>query len=132
MIIAVPLCEGRFTSHFGGADAFALYSVEGAGTAIDHREVAVPPEHGLGVFPMWLRNRGVTTVLAGGMGPRAAEIFLGQGIGVVLGAEGDDPEAMARAYLEGTLSTSGERCHDHGFHDCGHDHGPGGHGACRH
>ncbi len=132
MIIAVPVFEGRFTSHFGGADVFALYTVDPAGKEIDHRERMVPPEHGRGVFPMWLRNQGVTTVLAGGMGPRAAEIFLSQGIDVVLGAEGDDPEVMARAYLEGTLSTSGELCHDHGFHDCGHDHGPGGHGACQH
>ncbi len=132
MIIAVPVCEGRFTSHFGGAEAFALYTVDLTGKGIDHHELAVPPDHGRGVFPMWLRNQGVTTVLAGGMGPRAADIFLSQGIEVVLGAEGEDPEAMARAFLEGTLSTSGELCHDHGFHDCGHDHGPGGHGACQH
>lgn len=132
MIIAVPTFAGRFTSHFGGADAFALYRIDAAQGEISSVESKSPPEHGRGVFPMWLRNQGVTTVLAGGMGPRAAEIFRGQGIEVVLGAEGDDPDAMTRDYLDGALSTSGELCHDHGFHDCGHDHGPGGHGACQH
>lgn len=120
MKIAVPVFEGRFSSHFGGAEAFALYTVDENSREVSEKSMTTPPEHGRGVFPMWLRNQGVTTVLAGGMGPRASDIFVGHGIDVVLGAEGDDPEAMVRAYLDGTLSATGEPCHDHGFHDCGH------------
>ena len=71
---------------------------------------------------MWLKQQGATVVLAGGMGPRAAGIFAHQGIEVVLGVQGDDPEVMARSYLAGTLETSGEVCHQHGYHFCGHDH----------
>ena len=130
MKIAVPLRDGRFSSHFGGAEAFALYTVDEASREVSEHNLAAPPEHGRGVFPMWLRQQGVTTVLAGGMGPRASNIFAGQGIDVVLGAAGDDPEIMVRQYLEGTLEASGELCHDHGFHDCGHHHetdGCGGH-----
>jgi len=131
MMIAIPIREGRFTSHFGGAEAFALYTVDEASREVSERNLASPPEHGRGVFPVWLRKQGVTTILAGGMGPRASNILVGQGIDVVLGAEGDDPEAMVRAYLDGTLSATGELCHDHGFHDCdhGHSHGAGGCGG---
>jgi len=131
MIIAIPVREGRFSSHFGGADAFAMYTVDETNRNVSEQEFVKPPEHGRGVFPVWLRKQGVTTVLAGGMGPRASNIFVGQGIDVVLGAEGDDPKAMARAYLDGTLAFSGELCHEHGFHDCGHHNsgsGCGGHG----
>lgn len=119
MKIAVPIREGRFSSHFGGAEAFALYTVDENRRKVSETCLAEPPEHGRGVFPVWLGKQGVTTVIAGGMGPRASNIFVGQGIDVVLGAEGDDPETMVRAYLDGTLSTSAELCHDHGFHDCG-------------
>ena len=131
MIIAVPVREGRFSGHFGGADAFALYTVDEANREVSQHEMAAPPEHGRGIFPMWLRKKGVTTVLAGGMGPRASNILFGHGIDVVLGAEGDDPEIMVRAYLDGTLPATGELCHDHGFHDCdhGHSHGAGGCGG---
>ena len=131
MKIAVPIREGRFSSHFGGAEAFALYTVDDQSREVAGHALAAPPEHGRGVFPVWLGKQGVTTVIAGGMGPRASNIFVGQGIDVVLGAEGDDPETMVRAYLDGTLSTTGELCHDHGFHDCGNHHdsnGCGGHG----
>jgi len=131
MMIAVPIREGRFSSHFGGAEAFALYIVDDESREVSEQCLAAPPEHGRGVFPMWLRKQGVTTILAGGMGPRASNILVGHGIDVVLGADGDDPETMVRAYLDGTLSFSGELCHEHGFHDCGNHHDPsgcGGHG----
>lgn len=132
MKIAVPLRDGRFSSHFGGAEAFALFTVDEASREVSEKNLAAPPEHGRGVFPMWLRQLGVTTVLAGGMGPRASNIFAGHGIDVVLGAAGDDPEVMVKQYLEGTLEASGELCHDHGFHDCGHHHQTGGCGGHEH
>jgi predicted Fe-Mo cluster-binding NifX family protein len=124
MKIAIPLHQGRFSQHFGGAEEFALYSIDAAtGTVSDLRR-HVPPEHGRGIYPMWLRQQGATVVLAGGMGPRAVDIFASQGIEVVLGVEGDDPDAVVQGFLDGTLQATGQACHDHGFHDCGHDHGP--------
>lgn len=133
MKIAVPIRQGRFCSHFGGAEEFALYTVDEAGRKITGKLRAAPPEHGRGVFPMWLRKQGVTTVLAGGMGPRASDIFTSHGIDVVLGADGEEPEVMVQAYLDGTLASSGELCHDHGFHDCGnHQETPGCGGHRRH
>ena len=122
MMIAVPVREGRFSSHFGGAAAFALYTVDETGREVSRQHLASPPEHGRGVFPVWLRQQGVTTVFAGGMGPRASNILVGHGIDVVLGVQGDDPDTVVRAYLGGTLEFSGELCHEHGFHDCGHHH----------
>ena len=124
MRIAVPLRQGQFSEHFGGAEAFALYTVNEESRAIGERQLGAPPEHGRGVYPMWLRQQGATVVLAGGMGPRAAGILAQHGIEVVLGVQGGDPDALARGYLDGTLVATGEACHDHGFHDCDHDHGP--------
>jgi len=120
MKVAVPLRENRFSTHFGGADAFALYTVDEVKREVGPRQLAAPPEHGRGVFPMWLRQQGATMVLAGGMGPRAANIFSQHGISVLLGVSGDDPDDMIRQFLAGTLESSGELCHEHSFHDCGH------------
>jgi predicted Fe-Mo cluster-binding NifX family protein len=131
MNIAIPLQQGRFCQHFGGAEAFALYTVDPATRTIVGLRNETPPEHGRGIYPVWLRHQGATVVLAGGMGPRAVDIFTSQGIEVVLGVQGEDPEAVVRGYLEGTLVATGQACHDHGFHDCGHDHGDGDRGGCR-
>ena len=125
MKIAVPLQNGRFCSHFGGAEEFALYGIDPFDRSIASRRSDTPPEHGRGVYPMWLRRQGATAVLAGGMGPRAVEILQRHGIEVVLGVEGDDPDVLVRGYLDGTLETTGQPCHEHGFHGCGTGHGRG-------
>jgi predicted Fe-Mo cluster-binding NifX family protein len=133
MRIAIPLHQGKFSQHFGGAESFAFYSVDTADQTVTESQLDAPPEHGRGIFPMWLRKKGATVVLAGGMGPRAIDILAQQGIEVVLGVQGDDPDAVVRSYLDGTLEATGEVCHDHGFHDCGHDHKTDqhGHGGCQ-
>ena len=123
MIIAVPLSGRNFSQHFGGADSFALYAIDLSRREVTSTTVGRPPEHGRGVFPAWLRQQGATVVLAGGMGPWANSIFTSHGIEVVLGVEEHDPDQAVRSYLEGTLKTSGELCHDHSFHNCGHHQG---------
>jgi len=130
--VAIPLQGGRFCEHFGGAEAFAFYTVDLASGTVGERRVDTPPEHGRGIFPMWLRNQGTEIVLAGGMGPRAVGIFAQHGIDVVLGVSGDNPDAMVEKYLAGTLDATGQVCHDQGYHDCGHDHGHehDGRGGC--
>ena len=122
MKIAVPIYQGQFSEHFGGAEQFGFFAVDDDRRVGDSTKVP-PPEHGRGVFPMWLRDQGITHVLAGGMGPRAIDILGRHGIEVVLGVKGSDPEAVVQSYLEGTLMATGEVCHDHSFHDCGHSHG---------
>jgi predicted Fe-Mo cluster-binding NifX family protein len=122
MIVAVPIRDGSFCSHFGGAEAFTLFTIDDGRRTVTGRETVSPPEHGRGVFPMWLRRQGANVVLAGGMGPRAEEIFAHHGIDVVLGVEGRDPEALIASYLVGELASTGVSCHDHGFHDCDHHH----------
>jgi ATP-binding protein involved in chromosome partitioning len=120
--IAVPLLNGRFTEHFGGADQFGLFDLDEATRSITGRTVAAPPAHERGAFPVWLREQGVTAVLAGGMGPRAVQILQRFGIETTLGIEGDEPEQIVRAYLDGTLVASGEGCAGGRLHNCG-EHG---------
>lgn len=129
--IAVPMAANGFSPHFGGAEAFALYTIDEATGAVASTRLLRPPEHGRGVFPVWLRQQGAEVVLAGGMGPRAADIFAQQGIEVVLGITGGEPDVLVREYLAGTLEASGEACHEHGFHDCGHHDHKGREGGCR-
>jgi len=123
MIVALPVAENRFSPHFGGADAFALYTVDPDHKRITSRRIIEPPVHGRGVFPGWLKSQGATVVLAGGMGPRAVSMFEQQNIELHLGVEANDPDEAVKRYLEGSLVATGAVCQDQGFHDCGHHHG---------
>lgn len=121
--IAVPMMDGSFSTHFGGASSFALYEVDETTGTVSAKGAVAPPEHGRGVFPAWLRGMGADVILAGGMGPRAVGIFAQHGIEVVLGVEPDEPETLVQSWLDGTLRATGEPCNDHGFHDCDHHEG---------
>lgn len=117
--IAVPLSNEAFCSHFGGADAFAIYEVNEASRTVHSKKLESPPKHGRGIYPVWLRKLGTQTVLAGGMGGMAAQLFAQFGIETIIGVEGANPDDLLSAYLDGRLETKGEVCHEHGHHNCG-------------
>jgi predicted Fe-Mo cluster-binding NifX family protein len=98
--------------HFGHCERFALIDVDTATGEIRSQRELVPPAHQPGVLPQWLHEQGANLVIAGGMGHRAQMIFTQHGIDVLVGAPSETPEALARSYLAGTLTT-GENLCDH-------------------
>lgn len=110
MKIAVPVVNGRLAAHFGHCGAFEVFDV-GDGSVAGSETVEAPP-HEPGLLPAWLSELGVNMVIAGGMGRRAQDLFRQSGIDVVVGASSDDPAAIVRAHLAGTLTTGDNLC-DH-------------------
>ena len=112
MKIAIPLVEGKLSLHFGHCQQFALIEVDEKERSVLGREDATPPAHEPGVLPRWLHEQGAEVIISGGMGGRALQLFADNGIKVVLGAQGGEPEELVQAYLAGTLQT-GENLCDH-------------------
>ncbi len=122
MKVAIPMVEGRFSEHFGGSEAFGLFEVDEVKKTVLSTTIVQAPPHEKGAFPMWLRDQGARVILAGGMGPRAVQMFEQFGIQVVSGVVGEDPETVVKAFLSGTLASTGEACSGGHMHHCG-DHG---------
>lgn len=118
MLICIAAEQGRVSPHFGHCTDFVLYEIK-EGEA-SHLRAEPNPGHSPGTLPPLLKEWGVTHVIAGGMGPRAVDIFTSFGIDVVTGAEGE-LEEIARLFVSGELETSGNICHHP------HDHGDGSH-----
>lgn len=110
IIFAVPLAEGKLCSHFGHCERFALVETEGG--KIKARMMHTPPPHEPGVLPKWLHDLGAQVIIAGGMGSRAQQLFVENGIKVITGAPMDPPEALVNQYLAGMLVTGANVC-DH-------------------
>lgn len=110
--IAIPVADGRLCMHFGHCEQFAVVDVDPEGGQIRRTELLTPPPHEPGVLPRWLAEQGVTTVLAGGMGQRARQLFAGQGIEVRVGAPPEPPEQLVAQYVAGNLP-AGENVCDH-------------------
>lgn len=109
-VIAIPLENGKLCSHFGHCQQFAIIQIENK-TIVDETLVT-PPPHEPGLLPAWLAERGVTDVIAGGMGQRAITLFEAQKITVNVGAQPKSPSQLASDWINNTLTTGSNAC-DH-------------------
>ncbi|HNR90272.1 MAG TPA: NifB/NifX family molybdenum-iron cluster-binding protein [Spirochaetota bacterium] len=112
MKIAMPVSNGKLCMHFGHCEQFDVYNVDDATKLVSVLERLDAPPHEPGLLPRWLAGKGVTCVIAGGMGSRAQSLFKEQGVAVVTGAPAGDPEEILAAYLSGRLVTGANAC-DH-------------------
>ncbi|MBN1821433.1 MAG: ATPase [Prolixibacteraceae bacterium] len=109
--IAVPVnSEGNLDSHFGHCKFFVLLSCDNKDVISE--EYVTPPPHEPGVLPRWLAGKGVTDVIAGGMGNRAIQIFNQEGINVFVGAPILPAKALTFGMLNNTIVFNANYC-DH-------------------
>jgi predicted Fe-Mo cluster-binding NifX family protein len=112
MKIALPTSQGKLCAHFGHCEEFTMFDVDFEQKVILRKEILKSPPHEPGKLPVWLKEKGVTTVIAGGMGVRAQQIFNSEGVSVIVGASESEPENIVRDYLNKKLKT-GENVCDH-------------------
>ena len=110
MKIAIPLADGKLTTHFGHCQEFAI--IEVAGDEITNKQTLAPPPHEPGVLPAWLHDMGTEVIIAGGMGGRALDLFAQNGITVITGAPAAAPEDLVKSYLDNSLEAGANVC-DH-------------------
>ena len=120
MIIAVTYQHGQVFQHFGHSEAFKLYQVEAG--EIRSAQVVETNGSGHGALAGFLREKGVTHLICGGIGAGArtalaqAEIQLYPG---VTGAADDAALALVKGNLQYDPDTSCTH-HQHGEgHSCG-------------
>jgi len=110
MRIAIPVTDGEVSSHFGRCERFLLADIDTEERKVTEQILAEPPEHSPGTFPRWLAAQKVEVVIAGGMGPRAQGLLAAEGIQVLAGAHGRDPDEAVQAFLEGSLEAGENVC----------------------
>lgn len=105
--------DGDVSAHFGRCPFYTVVRVEG--DKVLDAKVAPNPNftsHVPGAMPVFIRDLGADVILAGGMGPRAVQMFQNFGIEVATGAVGR-VGAVLGAYLDGRIQ---------GIVPCSHDH----------
>jgi predicted Fe-Mo cluster-binding NifX family protein len=111
--------DGEYVSgHFGHCKEYALFVVENS--EITSQEILVSPGHEPGKLPALLAEHKVTHVLAGGMGPKAVDLFCANNIEVFLGVQGQI-ETVIRDFMAGKIAQGESSC----------THGPD-HEGCEH
>lgn len=110
MKIAIACENGQVSAHFGHCPEYRVFDVEEGRIA---GSSSLPnPGHQPGVLPGFLASHGVNCIIAGGMGPKAVELFEQNNVKVVMGASGEVSQVIAR-YLDGTLELGQSACEHH-------------------
>lgn len=109
--IAIPV-DGNdmLDAHFGHCRFFRIMDVRD--NSIESSEQVVPPPHEPGLLPAWLAEKGVTDIIAGGMGQRAITLFNQNNINVFVGAPRLNSDELLQGFLNKSLSFSANYC-DH-------------------
>ena len=110
MKLAIAQEKNQVATHFGRCSHYTLVEVQD-GKVVD-QDVIDNPGHEPGFLPGYLAERGVTCIIAGGMGQRALSLFQQKGIEVCVGVTGSVEEVIA-GYLAGELVLGESLCeHD--------------------
>ena len=109
-LFAIPTIGKQLCAHFGHCEKFAIVETN------DHQVVNIkyidPPVHQPGTYPKFLAGQGVSTIISGGMGIKAQQLFTQNDIEVFLGINADSPEKLVELYLNDHLE-SGQNLCDH-------------------
>ena len=123
--IAISTDGDQVSPHFGRCATYTIIDLEDG--KVKAQEVIENPGHEPGFLPQYLQKGGVNAIVAGGMGPRAQNLFQEVGIDVYLGAEGPIDEVI-KQLQKGTLIAGESSCtheQDSGNGNCDHSQGSG-------
>ena len=107
MKITVATENGMVASHFGRCPQYTLTNIENG--AISDETLIANPGHQPGFLPKYLAERGVGTIIAGGMGVRAQRLFEDAGMEYIVGVTGPVDEVI-QAYVDGSLEPGEDLC----------------------
>ncbi len=127
MKIAVTYDNGQVFQHFGHTEEFKIYDIKDG--AVENSEVVNTMGSGHGALAGFLNEKGVDTLICGGIGGGAQMALAQAGIKLYGGVTGSADEAVA-ALLNGKLDFNPDVHCDHHSHEEGHS--CGNHGCGEH
>ncbi|MEA3490249.1 MAG: NifB/NifX family molybdenum-iron cluster-binding protein [Candidatus Omnitrophota bacterium] len=107
MRIAISTDSGSVSAHFGRCPSFTIVDIE-KGEAVKREEIDNPGHHP-GFLPQFLHEKGVSCIVAGGMGQNAVHLFAQQNIETVVGISGTIDEVVDKI-VNGTLEGGESLC----------------------
>jgi len=116
MKIAISTDHGQVSAHFGRCTSYTILEITDG--QVKSREEIPNPGHQPGFLPQFLSERGVSCIIAGGMGPRAQSLFSRKDIETIIGVQGPVDEVIQKL-IDQELEPGEDLC-DHGHGHEGH------------
>jgi len=117
MKIAIPVKnDGSIDDHFGHCDYYKIFTISQDNQIVNQEIINAPQGCGCkSNIASVLQEKGVTIMLAGGIGGGAINVLGSAGIEVVRGCSGIANQ-IVQEYLAGNVEDSGNSCAQHELH----------------
>lgn len=92
MKVAIATDHGNVSAHFGRCQTYTIVTIEDEN--IIEKTTISNPGHQPGFLPRFLSEQGVSCIIAGGMGPRAQNLFEQKNINTITGVQGTVDEVI--------------------------------------
>lgn len=109
-LIAVPVNNGILDAHFGHCTHLAIFELDN--NSIIGESLMNAPPHEPGLLPKLLSEKGVTDIIAGGMGQKAIQLFQQAGVNAFVGAPQLEAKKLIEGFINQTIQFNANYC-DH-------------------
>lgn len=120
MKVAVPVTSNnQIEDHFGHCEFYKVYTISDNNDILNVQNLESEQDCGCkSNIASVLKDEGVSTILAGGIGGGAVNVLNNAGIEVVRGCAGA-PDDVVKQFIDESITDSGINCRKHKKH---HDH----------
>lgn len=110
MKIAIASEGKQVSGHFGHCEGFTIYEIEKA--QVVNKNFVENPGHRPGYLPLFLKEKDIDVIIAGGMGETAQQLFGENDMEVIVGVQGFCDKIIDQ-YIEGNVKSTGSICREH-------------------
>jgi len=121
MKLAISTDQGYVSAHFGRCQSYTILDLK-EGQILNKEEIP-NPGHQPGFLPQFLSEKKVNCIIAGGMGPRAQDLFAQKNIETIVGVQGTIDEIIEK-FMKQEIEAGDDLCN--------HKHGLESHSPCDH
>ncbi len=107
MKIAIATDGTQVANHFGRCQSYTIVEIEN--NEILKKSIIDNPGHEPGFLPKFLSEKGVNCILAGGMGPRAINLFEEKNVEAIVGVHGSIDKVI-EDFLNHNIEVGDSKC----------------------
>ncbi len=101
--VAIPISKNELSEFFGECNHYEIFEIDKK--IIDRKLVEIPSGFNILELPEWLKNQGVTDVIAYKISKQIISLFASNKVNLFVGVPKKSPQNLIDDYLQGTLES---------------------------
>ncbi len=101
--VAIPISQNELSEFFGECNHYEIFEIDKK--IVNRKLVEIPFDMTILKLPEWLKNQGVTDVIAYKVNKQIISLFASKKVNVFVGVHKISPQNLIDDYLQGTLES---------------------------